>query len=144
MFDPSFPHSSWYYVRSCDVAALSGEVIDVMCDYGQRIISPITSVALWQMGGAVARVDDAATAFHGRKAGFTFNINGNSGGAEGFDAEREWARGFWSVLAPHQPRSMSTSSWPKGRSGSGRPTVPRSTTGSRRSSGRTTRATCSG
>jgi len=101
MFDPSFPPGWWYYVRSCDVAALSDEVIDVLCDFGQRIGSPITSVALWQMGGAVARVDDAATAFHGRRAGFTFNINGNSVGAEGFDAEREWARGFWSALAPH-------------------------------------------
>lgn len=101
MFDPSYPHGWWYYVRSCDVGALNDEVIAVMCDFGQRIVSPITSLALWQMGGAVARVDDAATAFHGRQAGFTFNINGNSVGAEGFDAEREWARGFWSALAPH-------------------------------------------
>ena len=66
-----------------------------------RITSPISSIALWQMGGAVARVDDAATAFNGRQAGFTFNINGNSETAEGFDAERQWARDYWSALAPH-------------------------------------------
>uniref|UniRef100_UPI002FC7EC32 BBE domain-containing protein n=1 Tax=Aeromicrobium sp. TaxID=1871063 RepID=UPI002FC7EC32 len=30
-----------------------------------------------------------------------FNINGNSMTPEGFDAEREWARSYWSALEPH-------------------------------------------
>ena len=101
MFDPSFRHGCWYYVRSCDVAALEDGVIDAVCEHGLRIKSPITSLALWQMGGAVARVDDADTAFHGRNAGFTFNINGNAETAVGFEAERQWARDFWSALAPY-------------------------------------------
>jgi FAD/FMN-containing dehydrogenase len=101
MFDPSFPHGWSYYVRSCDVAALTDDVIDVVVEHGRRIVSPVSSVALWQMGGAVARVDETATAFNGRQAGFTFNINGNSTTADGFDAERQWARDYWSALAPH-------------------------------------------
>jgi len=101
MFDPSFRHGHWYYVRSCDVAGLDDDVIDIVSDYGRRIVSPITSIALWQMGGAVARVGEGDTAFNGRKAGFTFNINGNSESAEGFEAEREWARAYWSALGPH-------------------------------------------
>ncbi|MET4589500.1 FAD/FMN-containing dehydrogenase [Arthrobacter sp. 754] len=100
-FDPSFPHGWSYYVRSCDIATLSDEVIGIVAEYGMRITSPVTSVALWQMGGAVGRIDNAATAFNGRNAGFTFNINGNSKTAEGFDAERQWARDYWSALAPH-------------------------------------------
>jgi FAD/FMN-containing dehydrogenase len=101
MFDPSFRHGCWYYVRSCDVAELTDDVIDVVVEHGSRITSPISSVALWQMGGAVARVPEGATAFNGRHAGFTFNINGNSETAEGFEAERRWARDYWSALAPH-------------------------------------------
>ncbi len=101
MFDPSFRHGHWYYFRSCDVAALTDDVIDVMTEYGQQITSPITSIALWQMGGAVARVDESATAFNGRNAGFTFNINGNSETADGFDDQRQWARDYWDALAPH-------------------------------------------
>jgi len=101
MFDPSFRHGWWYYVRSCDVAALTDDVIDVAVDYGMRITSPISSVALWQMGGAVARVGTNETAFNGRTAGFTFNINGNTQTADGFEAERQWARAYWSALAPH-------------------------------------------
>ncbi|SDX63387.1 FAD/FMN-containing dehydrogenase [Geodermatophilus africanus] len=99
-FDPSFRHGCWYYVRSCDVAELDDDVIDVMTEHGPRISSPLSSVALWQMGGAVARVGDGETAFNGRGAGFTFNINGNTATADGFDAQRQWARDYWSALAP--------------------------------------------
>ena len=33
-------------------------------------------------------------------AGHTFNINGNSKAEDGFEAEREWARAYWSALEP--------------------------------------------
>jgi hypothetical protein len=101
MFDPSFQHGWWYYVRSCDVAELNDDVIDIVVEHGARITSPVSSIALWQMGGAVARVDEGATAFNGRHAGHTFNINGNSQTADGFEAERQWARDYWSALEPH-------------------------------------------
>jgi hypothetical protein len=101
MFDATFPHGWWYYVRSCDIAELDDDVIDVMVEHGSRIVSPVTSIALWQMGGAVRRVGESETAFNNRDAGFTFNINGNSKTAEGFEAERAWARAYWSALEPH-------------------------------------------
>ena len=101
MFDPGFPHGWWYYVRACDVAELTDEVIDIMAEHGRRIVSPISSIGLWQMGGEIARVGENETTFNGRGAGFTFNINGNSYTADGFDAEREWARDYWSALAPY-------------------------------------------
>jgi hypothetical protein len=101
MYDPSFEPGWHYYFRSCDVAELNDDIIDVMLEYGRRIESPITSVGLWQMGGAVARPGEDETAFDGRGAGHTFNINGNSETAEGFEEEREWARGLWTALEPH-------------------------------------------
>jgi FAD/FMN-containing dehydrogenase len=101
MFDPGYPRGWWYYVRACDVAELTDDVIDIIAEHGQQIVSPISTIALWQMGGAVARVSEDETSFSGRSAGFTFNINGNSYTAEGFDAEREWARAYWSALAPY-------------------------------------------
>lgn len=101
MFDESFRHGCWYYVRSCDVAELDDDVIDIVVEYGRQITSPMSSIALWQMGGAVSRIGEDETAFHGRQAGFTFNINGNTETAEGWEAEREWARSYWSALAPY-------------------------------------------
>jgi FAD/FMN-containing dehydrogenase len=100
LFDAAFPHGWHYYFRACDVAELSDDVIDTMVEYGERIVSPITSVAVWQMGGAVACGDESATAFNGRGAAFIVNINGNSKTADGFEDEREWARAYWSALEP--------------------------------------------
>jgi FAD/FMN-containing dehydrogenase len=101
MFDPSFPHGRWYYMRACDVTELSDEVIDLTVEHSMQIRSPLTAFPIWQMGGAVARVPDADSAFTSRGAGHTFNITATTEGPEGFDEEREWARGFWAALAPH-------------------------------------------
>jgi FAD binding domain/Berberine and berberine like len=101
MFDPSFPHGWWYYIRACDVAELSDEVIDITVDHSMRIGSPRTAFPIWQLGGALTRVADDETAFSGRSAGHTFNISGITETREGFDEEREWSRNFWSALEPH-------------------------------------------
>jgi hypothetical protein len=101
MFDPSFPHGRWYYIRSCDVARLTDEVIDITVDHTLRINSPFTALTLWQLGGAVARVGEDDTAFGGRSAGHTYNITGATEGSEGFDEERKWVRNFWSALEPY-------------------------------------------
>jgi FAD/FMN-containing dehydrogenase len=105
MFDPSFPHGRWYYMRTCDVAELSDEVIDITAEHSMRIASPLTAFPIWQMGGAVARVGEHETAFNGRGAGHTFNITAITDSAAGFEEEREWARGLWSALEPHHTSS---------------------------------------
>jgi FAD/FMN-containing dehydrogenase len=101
MFDPSFVPGRWYYIRSCDVPALTDEVIDTTVEHSLQISSPLTAFPIWQMGGAVARVREDETAFNGRNAGFTYNIAASTATAEGFDEERDWVRNFWSALEPH-------------------------------------------
>jgi FAD/FMN-containing dehydrogenase len=100
-FDPSFLHDWWYYMRSCDVAELSDDVIDIAVDHSLRIRSPRTAFPIWQMGGAITRVGEADTAFSGRHEGHTFNITAMTETADGFEEEKEWVRGFWSALAPY-------------------------------------------
>ena len=103
MLDPSFVPGRWYYFKSCDIAELTDEIIDVTVERSLQISSPLTSFPIWQMGGAVSRVGDDATAFNGRTAGFTYNIGASTATSEGFDEEREWVRSFWSALEPwHQ------------------------------------------
>src|ERR687898_302318 len=89
MFDPSFPHGRWYYIRSCDVAQLTDEVIDITIDHALRINSPLSTFVIWQLGGAVARVSEEETAFGGRSAGHTFNIAGITQTQAGFEEERQ-------------------------------------------------------
>jgi hypothetical protein len=101
MFDLSFQHGWWYYMRACDVAELTDEVIDITVDHSLRINSPLTAFPIWQSGGAVARVGEDETAFGGRSAGHTFNITAVTATGEGFDQEREWVRNFWSALEPY-------------------------------------------
>ncbi len=101
MFDDSYRHGGWYYVKACDIAELGDEVIGTVVEHGERMSSLLSSVAIWQMGGAVSRVGEDDTAFNGRNAGFAFNISGNTESADGFDDERQWARNYWSALSPH-------------------------------------------
>ena len=106
MLDPGLPHGWWYYARSCDVAELTDEVIDITVDHSLRIRSPRTSYPIFQLGGAIRAVGDDDTAFNGRAAGHTYNINGIApvDNGEGFDEERDWARGLWEALRPYHTR----------------------------------------
>ena len=101
MLDLSYPHGLWAYLRACDVSRLSDGVLDVAIDHAQRIESGRSSVTIWQLGGAVARVDPDKTAFGSRSSGHIFNISGATESTDGFDRERAWASEYWAALAPY-------------------------------------------
>jgi FAD/FMN-containing dehydrogenase len=101
MFDPSLPRGWWYYFRSCDVAALSDAVIDITADHALRMRSPVNTFPIFHLGGAVARVAEDDSAFHGRSAGHTFNINATTVTGEGFEEERAWSQSLWTALQPY-------------------------------------------
>jgi hypothetical protein len=101
MFDPSFPAGWWYYFRSCNLAELTDDVIDIIADNAMRMTSPLTAFPIFQLGGEIAHVGEDETAYTGRTAGHTININATTETAQGFGQEREWSRNFWSALAPY-------------------------------------------
>jgi FAD/FMN-containing dehydrogenase len=101
MFDPSFPEGWWYYFRSCNVAALTDPVIDITAERAQQTTSSLTAFPIFQLGGAISRVSDDETAYHGRRAAHTFNINATTASSDGFAEEREWSRSFWTALSPY-------------------------------------------
>jgi berberine-like enzyme len=101
MLDPSYPHGLWAYLQACDVRALTDDVVEITLDHAARIESPRSTVTIWQLGGAVARVGADDTAFAGRSSGHIFNITGATDTAEGFDREKAWARDMSSALSPH-------------------------------------------
>jgi hypothetical protein len=101
MFDPSFPKGWWYYFRAADLARLTDDVIDIVADNALRMKSKLTAFPIFQLGGAIARVGEDDTAYGGRNAGHTINVNATTATAEGFDEEREWSRNFWTELQPH-------------------------------------------
>jgi FAD/FMN-containing dehydrogenase len=100
MFDPSFPAGWWYYFRSTNLAELTDDVIDIVADRAPRMTSSLTAFPIFQLGGAIARVGEEETAYSGRDAGHTVNINATTATGDGFDDERSWSREFWSALEP--------------------------------------------
>ena len=101
MFDPSFPHGWWYYFRSANLATLSDPVIDIVADNAMKMTSPLTAFPIFQLGGAISRVDENATAYNGRSAGHTINVNATTATADGFEEECNWSRNFWTELKPY-------------------------------------------
>jgi FAD/FMN-containing dehydrogenase len=102
MLDASYPHGRWVYLKACDVAVLSDDVLDVLIGHAARIASPLSGMIAWQLGGAVADPDADATAFGSRDAGFIVNVTGMTEGPDGFAEERVWTRACWEDLLPYQ------------------------------------------
>ena len=64
--------------------------------------SPVSMLHLYQIGGAVARVDEDATAYAHRSAPYVFSIiSAWMDAAEDPAPHIEWTRSFWSQLRPY-------------------------------------------
>jgi hypothetical protein len=102
MLDNGAPHGRHYYWKSHRLTTLSDDVIDNLVGQVEAITSPFSQIGGWAMGGAVSRVDPAATAVGEREVGFDINL------AAGWlptdpDSERHktWVRTGWETLRPH-------------------------------------------
>jgi hypothetical protein len=73
MLDAAAPKGVRNYFRAGYVDRLD-DIVDVIVDHGARMPSPMSAIHLHQMGGAIARVDAAATAFSARDVGFAYNV----------------------------------------------------------------------
>jgi len=101
MFDPSFPKGWWYYFRSADLAELTDDVIDIIVENANKLPTPQTAFPIFQLGGAIRNVGENDTAFGGRQAGHTININATTTTGEGFEAASNWSKNFWMELQPY-------------------------------------------
>jgi FAD/FMN-containing dehydrogenase len=102
MLDPTAPHGRHYYWKSHTLGPLTDEMIDVVVEQASRITSPMSTVPLFTLGGAVARVPEDATAFPNRDAAHDINIVA-SWLPDDPEPERhiEWVRGFFGALEPY-------------------------------------------
>ncbi|HWC67788.1 MAG TPA: FAD-binding oxidoreductase, partial [Acidimicrobiales bacterium] len=64
--DETVPHGWHYYWKATNLTGLPDAVIDVVADHAYRATSPRSYAAMFHMGGAVARVPGAATAYAAR------------------------------------------------------------------------------
>jgi len=102
MFDPSAPWGMHSYEKAVYLTELTDGAIDVIVEHQARKMSPLSFVPMFVLGGAYARADGTATAFGGgRDIRYVVNISATTPDSETFEAERAWARAYWSALVPH-------------------------------------------
>jgi FAD/FMN-containing dehydrogenase len=102
MIDPAVPHGLHYYWKAHKLPPLSDDMIDVIVGHASQIASPLTTIPIFTLGGAVARVDEDATAFAGRDAAHEMSITA-AWRPDDPDPERhvDWARALFTALEPH-------------------------------------------
>jgi len=101
--DKAVPHGWHYYWKSMDVANLDSEMVDVITEHSLAMRSPRSYTVIFQLGGAVARVAEDATAYSHRSAAFNININGVWLAEEPVaDQESRWVRNLFDALRPHE------------------------------------------
>lgn len=102
MFDPSVPHGWHRYWKSVELPPLTDDAIDTLVEHASAQTSPRSYCIVFQLGGALARVGEAETAFSQRDAAHNVNINAvwTEGDPEG-ERHVAWARDFFSAMQPH-------------------------------------------
>ena len=91
------------YVKAGFAAQLTDELVDVLIDRGGQVGSPLSVIEVLSMGGAIDRVDAAATAFAHRNARWLVNVPAQWADPDPATRTREveWVRDTFTALAPH-------------------------------------------
>jgi len=102
MFDPSVPHGWHYYWKSVELPPLTDAAIDTLVEHASALTSPKSYCIVFQLGGALGRIGQDATAFSQRDAAHNVNICAvwTEDDPEG-ERHVAWTRDFFSAMQPH-------------------------------------------
>ncbi|HEU4642989.1 MAG TPA: FAD-binding oxidoreductase [Gemmatimonadaceae bacterium] len=101
VLDPLLVPGMRNYWKSHDFTELTDPMIEVLLRFAGRIPDPQTEIAMAQVGGAVSRVPDDATAYSHRDANWVMNVHGRWADAAKDDQCIAWARELFQAAAPH-------------------------------------------
>jgi FAD/FMN-containing dehydrogenase len=92
LIDPLWERGVHAYFKATNLARLDDELIDSLCELHLDTPGPQCEIHVHQMGGAVGRVADGATAFAERSMPFVLNAVTASREPSADSAHTEWAR----------------------------------------------------
>jgi FAD/FMN-containing dehydrogenase len=98
--DENYPDGRLYYWKSSYLTELSDGAIDVLVAHASERPSPLSSVIVWALGGAVARVPPTETPFGMRAAPYMVGIEANWEDAAHTDENMAWNRSLFADLKP--------------------------------------------
>jgi FAD/FMN-containing dehydrogenase len=102
LFDAAVPHGWHYYWKSVETLPFEEALINTLIEHTSRIASPRSYTIIFQLGGALARVAEDATAYPQRDAAFNLNISAVwLEGDPRADEHIRWTRDFYAAVEPH-------------------------------------------
>ncbi len=105
--DASWAHGTRMYGKSSYLHEVTADAAEVMADAIRARQSPLSQIALHQVGGAVRDVASDATAYPHRAPEWNAVIAGVwQDEPDGAEIETAWARECWSALEPHMTGDM--------------------------------------
>ncbi len=100
-FDADYPAGELrYYWKSRYLDALSDAAIDRLLALAAERPSPLSTVDIWQLGGAMSRVGAGDTAFGRRDAPFLLGVEANWAAPAEDERNIAWARRACAAMAP--------------------------------------------
>jgi FAD/FMN-containing dehydrogenase len=99
-FDGLLPSGLQWYWEADIYEELPDEAIAVHRRYGATIPTPLSTMHLYPISGAAARVPEDATAFAFRSGGWNGVIGGIDPNPANLAKVTEWARAYWDELHP--------------------------------------------
>lgn len=100
-FDEDYPQGMRYYWKSLYLDELTPDAIDRIITETAKRPSPLSTVDVWHLGGAISRVGDDETAFAPRGAPYLLGVEANWEDPAADDDNVAWARGCVEALRPH-------------------------------------------
>ena len=101
MFDPLIPPGLQWYWKGDFVNELSEEAIAAHVEHGSKIPTPLSTMHLYPVDGAVHRVGKEETAFSYRGARWSAVFAGIDPDPANKEAISAWAREYWEALHPY-------------------------------------------
>jgi len=100
VLDPLLTPGMRNYWKSHEFMDLPDALIDTLVDFAGRLPDPMTEIAFAQLGGAIGRVPNAATAYSHREARYLVNLHGRWDAAANDSRCIGWARDLFKACAP--------------------------------------------
>jgi hypothetical protein len=99
LVDALYPRGTRAYMKAGYLSALDDDAIETVARHHQTA-APAAEIHIHQFGGAVARVEDDATAYGDRQAPYILNVIALAHEPQGWDENVEWAQRLYADMEP--------------------------------------------
>ena len=101
LFDALVPPGLQWYWKGHFVDRSSKEAIDVHLEFGSQVPTLLSTMRLYPIDGAAARVGRSETAFSYRDAPFSMVLCGIDPDPANAASITRWTRDYWAAMKPH-------------------------------------------